>query len=131
MDIHVTPSPSSAAITRSDFRSPILGLRRWKLEDRWGGKRRSLGIGLDALRRRLVEKDKGQGVAGLSRCIAAQARYRSRHATDVLRNDLAEAVALDGHLLPRFDLVVEPHEMLDEPGLDCDDRERTVAHKNI
>src|SRR4026209_209537 len=74
-----------------------------------------LGIRLNALRRRLVEKDKRQGVAGLSRHIAAQARYRSRHATDVLRRHLAEAIALDGHLLSGFDLVVEPDQMLDEP----------------
>src|SRR5262245_16345099 len=90
-----------------------------------------LGIRLNTLRRRLVEKDKRQRIAGLSRYIAAQARYRSRHATDVLRNHLAEAIALDGHLLSGFDFVVEPYQMLDEPGLGCQNRERTVAHKNI
>src|SRR6187200_1190082 len=89
------------------------------------------GIGLNALPRRLVEKDKYQGVAGLGQRIAALARYLSSHAAGVLRNHVAEAVALDGHLLSGFDVVVELDQVLNEPSRRGQDRERTVTDKNI
>ena len=38
-------------------------------------------------------------------------------------------VALDGHLLSGLDLVVELDQMLDDPDLDHQDRERTIADK--
>src|SRR5262249_54427498 len=58
------------------------------------------GIGLNALPCRLVEKNKYQGVAGLGHRIAALARYHSIYAAGVLRNHVAEAIALDGHFHP-------------------------------
>ncbi len=69
--------------------------------------RQLLGIDRNVLRPRLVEKDEYQGIARLGHCIAALARYRSGHVACVLRNDLAEAIALDGNLLSGSDLVVE------------------------
>src|SRR6516225_9420143 len=89
-----------------------------------------LGIGFNARWRRLVEKDKHQGVSGLGHCIAALTRYFSGHAACVLRNHFAEAIALNGHLLSGFDLVVELDQMLDEAARGGEDRERTVADKD-
>ena len=109
-------------------------MRPWKRGRRVTGPERSmrelLGIDLNALRRRLVEKDERQGVAGLGHCIAALARYLSSHAACILRNHFAEAVALDGHLLSGFDLVVELDQMLDDPARGGQDRERAVADKD-
>ena len=90
----------------------------------------SLGISLTAVRRRLVEKDEYQGVAGLGHRVATLARYLSGHAACIFRNHFAETVPLDGHLLSGFDLVIELDQMLDEPSLGCKDRERTVADKD-
>jgi DNA-binding transcriptional ArsR family regulator len=78
-----------------------------------GELRRLLGIDLNVLRLRFVEKDEYQGVAGLGHCIAALAGYLSGHAACIFRNHFAEAIALDGNLLTRFDLVVEFDQMLD------------------
>src|SRR5215813_12360068 len=89
-----------------------------------------LGINLNIPKRRLLEKDKCQRVAGLGHYIAALARYLAVHAARVLGNDSTEAVALDGHLLARFDLVVELHQMLDDPACGGQDRERAVADKD-
>jgi hypothetical protein len=50
--------------------------------------RQLLGIDLNVLRTRLVEKDEYQGVAGLGHCIAALARYLSGQAACILRNHL-------------------------------------------
>src|ERR1700761_1977475 len=91
---------------------------------------RSLGISLAAVLRRLVEKDECERVAGLGHRVATLARYLSGHAACIFRNHFAETVALDGHLLSGFDLVVELDQMLDEPALGCQDRERTVADKD-
>ena len=65
------------------------------------------GIELNLPRRRLVEEDEYQGVAGLGHGIAALARYLSGHAACILRNHLTEAIALNDDLLSGFDLVVE------------------------
>jgi len=91
----------------------------------------SLGISLTAVRRRLVEKDECQGVAGLGHRVATLARYLSGRAACIFRNHFAETVPLDGHLLSGFDLVIELDQMLDEPALGCKDRERTVADKDV
>src|SRR6516164_8562388 len=53
-----------------------------------GSMRQLLGIDLNVLRPRLVEKDEYQGIARLGHCIAALARYLSGHAACILRNDL-------------------------------------------
>ena len=66
--------------------------------------RQLLGIDLSVLRPRLVEKDEYQGIARLGHCIAALAHYLSGHAACIIRNDLTEAIALDGNLLSGFDL---------------------------
>src|SRR5262249_5136403 len=63
--------------------------------------------------------------------IAALARYLSSHAACVLRNHVAEAITLDGHLLSGFDFVVELDQMLNEPTRRGQDRERTVTDKNV
>ena len=62
--------------------------------------------------------------------IASLARYLPGHAACIFRNHFAETVALDGDLLSGFDLVVELDQMLDEPALGCQDRERAVADEN-
>ena len=59
----------------------------------------SLGISLTARRRRLMEKDERQGVAGLGHRVATLARYLSGHAACIFRNHFAETVPLDCHLL--------------------------------
>ena len=64
-----------------------------------------------------MEKDECQGIAGLGHCVATLARDLSGHAACIFRNHFAEAVALDGHLLSGFDLVIELDQMLDEPAL--------------
>src|SRR4029450_9569506 len=92
--------------------------------------RQLLGIDLNVLRPRLVEKDEYQGVAGLGHCIAALARYLSRHAACILRNHLAEAIALDGNLLSGFDLVFEFDQMLNETARGGQDRVRAVTDKD-
>src|SRR4029077_1889643 len=89
-----------------------------------------LGIDLNVLRPRLVEKDEYQGVAGLGHCVAALARYLSGHAACILRNHLAEAIALDGNLLSGFNLVVEFDQMLNEPARSGQDWERAVTDKD-
>jgi len=71
-----------------------------------------LGIDRNVLRPRFFEKDEYQGVAGLGHRIAALAGYLSGHAACILRNDLAEAIALDGNLLSGLDLFVEFDQML-------------------
>src|SRR5262249_13686644 len=76
--------------------------------------RQLLGIDLNVLRPRLVEKYEYQGIAGLRHCIAALARYLSGYAACIFRNHLAEAIALDGNLLPGFNLFVELDQMLNE-----------------
>src|SRR6201996_9530061 len=91
---------------------------------------RSLGISLAAVLRRLVEKDECERVAGLGHRVATLARYLSGHAACIFRNHFAEGVALDGDLLSGFERVVELDQMLDEPALGCQDRERTVADEN-
>src|SRR5690606_24128345 len=73
------------------------------------------GIDLNVLGSRLVKKDEYQGIAGLGHGIAALARYLSGHAARILRNHFAKAVALDGNLLPGFNLIVESNQMLNEP----------------
>src|SRR5690348_5700225 len=55
---------------------------------------RSLGISLTAVRRRLVEKDEIQGVAGLGHRVATLARYLSGLAAFIFRNYFAETVPL-------------------------------------
>src|SRR5271156_3211020 len=90
----------------------------------------SLGISLTAVRRPLVEKDECERVAGLGHRVATLARYFSGHAACIFRNHFTETVALDGHLLSGFDLVVELDQMLDETALGCQDRKRTVADEN-
>src|SRR6185312_10475434 len=90
----------------------------------------SLGISVYALRRRLVEKDECQGVAGLGHRVATLACDLSGHAAGIFRNHFAETVALDGHLLSGIDPAIELDQMLDEPSLGCKDRERTVADKD-
>ncbi len=115
---HANPSDGSPTPTKSppqQTQAPSLG---------------SLGISLTAVRRRLVEKDECQGVAGLGHRVAALARDLAGHAAGIFRNHFAETVALNGHLLSRFDLVVELDQMLDESALRCDDRERTVADED-
>src|SRR5215471_12857657 len=92
--------------------------------------RQLLGIDLNVLRPRLVEKDEYQGVAGLGHCIAALARYLSGHAACILFNHLAKTIALDGNLLSGFDLVVELDQMLNEPARGGEDRKRTVTDKD-
>ena len=84
--------------------------------------RQLLGIDLNVLRPRLVEKDEYQGVAGLGHCIAALARYLSGHAACILGNHLAKTIALDGNLLSGFDLVVEFDQMLNETARRGQDR---------
>src|SRR5690242_14946838 len=64
---------------------------------------RSLGIGRRLPRVRPIEQDEGQGVAGLGHGVAAQPRDLPGHATRVFRDHLAEAIALDRHLLPHLD----------------------------
>ena len=59
-----------------------------------------LGISLTAVRRRLVEKDNCKDVAGLGCRVAAQDCHLAGDAAHVLRNHLAEGVALNGQLLP-------------------------------
>src|SRR5688500_12924662 len=97
-------------LTRRDRGEEVSRKRRW-----FARAGELFGINLNALRRRLVEKDEYQGVAGLGHCIAALARYLSGYAACILRNHLAEAIALDGNLLSGFDLVVEFDQMLNEP----------------
>src|SRR5262245_66104361 len=92
--------------------------------------RQLLGIERNVLQPRLVEKDEYQGVARLGHCIAALTRYLSGHAACILRNDLAEAIALDGNLLSGFDLVVEFDQMLNEPTRAGQDRERAVTDED-
>ena len=89
--------------------------------------RQLLGIDLNVLRPRLVEKDEYQGIARLGHCIAALARYLSGHAACILRNHLAEAIALDGNLLSGIDLVVEFDQMLNETARGGQDRVRAVT----
>src|ERR1700722_15325728 len=76
-----------------------------------------LGISLTAVRRCLVENNECQGVAGLGHRVAMLACDLSGHAACIFRNHFAETVALDGHLLSGFDLVIELDQMLDEPAL--------------
>src|SRR4029450_2722787 len=92
--------------------------------------RQLLGVDLNVLRPRLVEKDEYQGIAGLGHCIAALARYLSGHAARILRDHLAEAITLDGNLLSGFDLVVDFAQMLNEPARRGQDRERAVTDKD-
>src|SRR5215475_5662029 len=92
--------------------------------------RQLLGIDRNVLRPRLVEKDEYQGIARLGHCIAALARYLSGHAAGIFRNDLTEAIALDGNLLSGFNLVVELDQMLNETARGGQDRERTIADKD-
>src|SRR5215471_212346 len=92
--------------------------------------RQLLGIDLNVLWTRLVEKDEYQGVAWLGHCVAALARYLSSHAACIFRNHLAEAIALDGNLLSGFDLVVEFDQMLNEAARGGQDRVRAVADKD-
>src|SRR5262249_55641855 len=89
-----------------------------------------LGIGFNARRRRLLEKDKHQRVSWLGHCIASLTRYFSGHAACVLRNHFAEAIALNSDLLSGLNLVVELDQMLDEAARGGEDRERTVADKD-
>src|ERR1700756_2987841 len=89
-----------------------------------------LGIDLDVLRPLPIEKDEYQGVAGLGHCIAALARYLSGHAACILRDHLAEAIALDCNLLSGLNLVVEFDQMLNEPARSGQDRERAVTDKD-
>src|ERR1700749_1192782 len=92
--------------------------------------RQLLGIDLNVLRPRLLEKDEYQGVAGLGHCLAALARYLSGHAACILRNHLAEAIALDGNLLSGFDLVFEFDQMLNETARGGQDWVRAVTNKD-
>src|SRR6516162_4130455 len=92
--------------------------------------RQLLGIDLNVLRPRLVEKDEYQRVAGLRHYIAALARYLSSHAACIFRNHLAEAIALDGNLLSGFDLIVEFDQMLNETAGGGQDRVRAVTDKD-
>jgi hypothetical protein len=62
-----------------------------------------------------MEKNKCQGGPGLGHRVTTLAGDLSGHAACILRNHFAEAVALDGHLLSGFDLVIELDQMLDEP----------------
>src|SRR6516162_4030664 len=92
--------------------------------------RQLLGIDRNVLRPRLVEKNEYQGIARLGHGIAALAHYLSSHAACILRNDLTEAIALDGNLLSGFDLVVEFDQMLNETARGGQDRVRAVADKD-
>src|SRR5262249_10707115 len=74
--------------------------------------------------------DEYQWVAWLGHCIAALARYLPGDAACIFRNDLAEAIALNGNLLSGFDLVVELDQMLNEPARGGEDRKRTVTAKD-
>lgn len=63
--------------------------------------------------------------------IAALPRYFLGYVAYIIRHHFAEAIALNGRLLPGFDLVVELDQMLDEAARGGEDRERTVADKDV
>src|SRR4051794_10716180 len=83
----------------------------------------------DSASRRLRRRSPGTADRTSSTPIKA-ASYLSGHAACIFRNHFAETVALDGHLLSGFDLVIELDQMLDEPALGCEDRKRTVTDKD-
>src|SRR5579871_3100267 len=76
-----------------------------------------LGIRLPTRRRR-VEKDECQRIAGLRHRFAALTRHFASHAAGIFRNHFAEAVALDRHLLSDLDPLVQLDQMLDQSALE-------------
>ena len=62
-------------------------------------------------------EDEHQGGAGLGSGVGAQRRDLAGDGAGIFRHHLAEAVALDGDLLPGFDPVVQPDQMLDESAM--------------
>jgi hypothetical protein len=67
-----------------------------------------------AFRRRAIIKDSQQQGARLGGCIGAANRDLAGHFAGVFCDDFPECVALDGNLLPDFDLVVQVDQKLDK-----------------
>ena len=90
--------------------------RKW-LKDSYGStteRHDVVGIALNAFLRGLAEKDEYEGVAGFGPGIPWLPGYFSGNPACILRDHLADAVALEGHLLSGVDLIIELDQTPDE-----------------
>src|SRR4051794_33789991 len=78
-----------------------------------------------------VEENEYQRRAGLGRRIRAPGCHLAGHSTGILRNDLAEGIALDRNLVADVDLVVQPDQQLDESTLGRQDDVGVVGDEQV